>query len=244
MTDTQRVRDEEHERIAELLAADALDALDPAERAQLATLQAAHGSDCVDCAALEVEFADTAADLAFALTPRAPSDEAWERLHAATRDSVVRQLPVPHRRRNRILAAAAAVVLLGAGIGVGYGAHSGSGHGNESAVAAFLARPGTRLATFSTPANQSLSVLYQPGHSAAWLVGQALPAPAKDRVYELWYQRNGEQRMHPAGTFSGGSISKKTTLATDFAALAVSVEPHGGSAQPTGKPLYLLPIHR
>jgi hypothetical protein len=141
-----------------------------------------------------------------------------------------------------VLAAAAAVVLLGAGIGIGYGVHSG--RSDQSAVAAFLAQPGTRLATFDTPASQSLSVLYQPGHSSAWLVGQDLPAPSSGHVYELWYQRNGEQRMHPAGTFSGGKISKKTSLAGDFGALAVSVEPPGGSPQPTGKPLYLLPIHQ
>jgi anti-sigma-K factor RskA len=243
MTDIQHLREEEHEQIAELLAVDALDALDPAEREQLARLRAAHGLDCVDCAALEVEFADTAADLAFALPSRTPSPGAWDRLHAATQDTAVPQLATRRGLRTRILAAAAAVVLVGAGVGIGYGIHSGTSS-DKSAVAAFLAQPGTRLATFGTPTDQSLAVLYQPGHSAAWVVGQDLPAPSKGRVYELWYQRSGETHMHSAGTFSGGSINKKTTLAGDFAALAVSVEPPGGSAQPTGKPLYLLPIHQ
>src|SRR5579875_3686763 len=111
--------DDDHTRIAELLAADALDALDPAQQRELSTLRAGHGQDCGDCAVLEAEFAETAADLALLAPPRRPGPEAADRLMAA-----VHQAPIELRTRRRtvriITAAAAAIALVAAGFGIGY----------------------------------------------------------------------------------------------------------------------------
>lgn len=231
---------EDHERIAELLAVDALDGLDPDAARELADLRAVHGRDCGDCAVLEAEFAETAADLALTLPARRPSPGASDRLLAA-----VQAAPVELRTRRRTVrlatATAAAVVLVAAGFGIGYATHSG-GDGNKPAIAGFLAEPNARLAAFPTGSGRSLALLYRPGHTRAWLVGAGLADPPDGRVYELWYQPAGQQRMHPAGTFRGGSVTQKTSIAAHSAVLAVSVEPHGGSAQPTTKPIYVLSL--
>jgi hypothetical protein len=268
-------RDEgDHDRYAELVAADVLDGLDPPDRADLTAIRTAHGPDCADCRHIDTDFAETAADLALTLPPIQPHPHAADRLltaaiRPAAASPTAHQVPVDPartgaedratenrsaatpvptivatgRRRSRVLlAAAAAVILFAAGGGIGY-ALRGSGHPNTtSAVAAYLAQPGTRAAAFPTTGDTALSVLYRPGHTTAWLVGSNLPAPSADHVYELWYQPVGGHRMHPAGTFSGGTVHTTTTLASSIAALAVSIEPHGGSPQPTTTPIYTLTV--
>jgi hypothetical protein len=115
------------------------------------------------------------------------------------------------------------------------------GQSTQSAIADFLAQPGARLVAFPTSSGERLSVLYRPGHPAAWVVGAGLPHPPGNRVYELWYQPAGSSRMHAAGTFrpgNTGSVRAPATVNSPITALAVSVEPHGGSTQPTSQPLY------
>jgi len=71
-----------------------------------------------------------------------------------------------------------------------------------------------------------------------------LPAPPPGRVYQAWTLAKGAQRVAPSVTFvpsSGGvSIVRLPQSATDLAAVAVSVEPAGGSQQPTTKPIALV----
>lgn len=74
----------------------------------------------------------------------------------------------------------------------------------------------------------------------ALFTASGLGAPADDRVYQLWVLRDGE--ASPAGILSADA-GRVQALADDFVAgdgLAVTVEPAGGSEQPTTDPIVVL----
>ena len=76
------------------------------------------------------------------------------------------------------------------------------------------------------------------------VIGSNVTEPPDGKVYELWFLPEGGARMEPAGTFAPrrGSVHASVQLGKSFTALAVSVEPRGGSEQPTTAPLYLARI--
>ena len=82
---------------------------------------------------------------------------------------------------------------------------------------------------------------FHPGDTHGFILGTNLPAPPGTRVYELWFQPAAGAAMVPAGTFvpRGGTVVAPVTLGRSFVALAVSVEPSGGSDQPTSPPILL-----
>lgn len=73
----------------------------------------------------------------------------------------------------------------------------------------------------------------------ALLVGRNLPSLPEDQVYEAW---TIEDAPEPAGTFTteDGSVVLELPEATfDAQAVAVTVEPAGGSPQPTTDPVFV-----
>lgn len=70
------------------------------------------------------------------------------------------------------------------------------------------------------------------------------PPPA-GRVYQAWTLARGSQRMTPSVTFApegGAAVLRLPQSATNVVAVAVSVEPVGGSQQPTTKPIAVVKI--
>ncbi|MGC1380837.1 MAG: anti-sigma factor [Candidatus Baltobacteraceae bacterium] len=69
----------------------------------------------------------------------------------------------------------------------------------------------------------------------------ALPAPPPGKVYQAWTLPKGSKRMAPSITFEpqagGQTVVRLPQSAANVAAVAVSVEPAGGSLQPTTKPI-------
>jgi anti-sigma-K factor RskA len=64
-----------------------------------------------------------------------------------------------------------------------------------------------------------------------------MPSPPSGKVYELWTIAG---RPAPAGTFtpgSGGSVVRLPAAALAAKQIAITVEPSGGSSQPTTKPV-------
>jgi len=100
------------------------------------------------------------------------------------------------------------------------------------------------VATLAAAGDRSLAVTFRPGAREAWVVGTGLPDPAGGKVYELWYRTGASPRMQPAGTFSprDGTVVSKVDVGTSFDRLAVSVEPSGGSEQPTTTPIYIVSV--
>lgn len=77
-----------------------------------------------------------------------------------------------------------------------------------------------------------------------YLAMDALPPPPRGKVYQAWTVRNGAARMSPSVTFvpnrDGVAVVPIPVDASTIAAVAVSVEPDGGSKQPTGTPTFVL----
>src|SRR6266542_3550257 len=90
-------------------------------------------------------------------------------------------------------------------------------------------------------ARTRLAAAVRPGQSAAWIVGSGLPTPSGDRVYELWFQPEPSAKMQPAGIFTptDGRVVAPVTVGALFVVLAVSIEPAGGSRQPTTQPVFV-----
>jgi hypothetical protein len=69
-----------------------------------------------------------------------------------------------------------------------------------------------------------------------------LPAPAPGKVYQAWTQRRGGKGMTPSITFvpqSGVTLVELPVSADGLVAVAVSVEPEGGSKAPTSTPTFV-----
>lgn len=77
-----------------------------------------------------------------------------------------------------------------------------------------------------------------------YLAMEALPPPPKGKVYQAWTLRNGATRMSPSVTFvpdaSGVAMVSIPVDASIVTAVAVSIEPDGGSKQPTSTPTFVL----
>ncbi|MBV8066854.1 MAG: anti-sigma factor [Candidatus Eremiobacteraeota bacterium] len=73
-----------------------------------------------------------------------------------------------------------------------------------------------------------------------------LPALPAGRVFQAWTLARGATRVAPSSTFAPGSggvaVVALPEAATNIAAVAVSVEPYGGSSQPTTKPIAVVRI--
>ncbi|MDQ2873116.1 MAG: anti-sigma factor [Candidatus Eremiobacteraeota bacterium] len=77
-----------------------------------------------------------------------------------------------------------------------------------------------------------------------YIAMRQLPPPPKGKVYQAWTKRAGVKAMSPSITFvpsSGGvAVVPLPESATKIVAVAVSVEPEGGSKQPTSTPTFIV----
>lgn len=78
------------------------------------------------------------------------------------------------------------------------------------------------------------------GHNL-YIAMQALEQPPKGKVYQAWTLPKGSKTMAPSITFRPGAFGEAVlrlpVSANAVVAVAVSVEPAGGSKQPTTKPI-------
>jgi anti-sigma-K factor RskA len=77
-----------------------------------------------------------------------------------------------------------------------------------------------------------------------YIAMNALPPPPKGKVYQAWTLHTGATQMSPSVTFvpnpGGVAVVPLPVNAAQVAAVAISVEPEGGSKQPTSKPTFVL----
>jgi anti-sigma-K factor RskA len=228
-----------HEELEELIAADVLDGLDELGRRRLLQELSRHGPECEECRRLTVEYSEVAGGLAMTLDPAPMSAGAEDRLLRAARGEQ------PGRRPRRYVAAAAmaAVVALIAGT-VGYAVAPRARSEPTDEALAFVSQPGVQVVRFAPRDGQHLAVAFRAGGTGGWVIGSNLSDLPGGKVYELWFQPTGETGVRPAGTFvpTDGTVASPADLRGTFAALAVSVEPPGGSAQPTSEPIFVAPI--
>ena len=228
------------EHVSSLTGAYALDALDELERARVER----HLAECDRCAAEARSFRETAALLAAAAaTPPPP------RLRARVLDEVNRtqQLPpvVAARRRpprpgsTRWLAAAAAALLLVSGA---LGTAAWQAYQDAEQARQFAAAV-TEVLT--DPQRQVVDAEFADGQGTVMVsgdrvvvVGEGVSAPPAGRTFQLWFI--GEDGPRPARTLEPAGDDAFWADAQGIRpgdAVGVTVEPEGGSQQPTSDPV-------
>lgn len=149
--------------------------------------------------------------------------------------------------------AAAAAVLLVAALGAGaWGlrvqqerddalSQLAAAKGSPSAVMGqILAAPDARLQEATRPEGGTLVIAHSRQHSLAGVMTLGMPAPGEGKVYELWLI-DAAGNATPAGLVVGdGTTWNELRGGVGTASyLGVTVEPAGGSPQPTSEPVML-----
>ncbi|MFF3542963.1 anti-sigma factor domain-containing protein [Streptomyces platensis] len=238
-----------------LTGAYALGALSEQESAEFTR----HLAQCPACTQEVRELQETAARLALAVAEVPPAG-LRTRVMAALPE--VRQLPprgrhatvVPLRRgmRHRLpyLAAAACLVVAALAGGLAVNARneadeqrnrSARAEQQAAAVSALMTAPDATFHTTALKGGGSGTVVASKRRGQSAFLYHGLPALSGQRVYELWYSRNGA--MEPAGLVETGSSSGAMLLTggpQGADGVGVTAEPPGGSSRPTTAPLAVL----
>lgn len=232
----------------------ALHALPPDEEAAFEN----HLASCAECRR-EADGLTRTASMLGAGEARAPSPELRTRVLGQI--STVRQerLEPPRagahpRRRQRVLgfALAASVAAAAALGGVAWWQHTEADtaqekaadlHTGAEALADVLAAPDATISTAELPQGATASVVASRAQGQAAFIASGLPPLTDDQVYELWYAEAGDFR--PAGLLSGAGGRQAHILDGPLAgatAVGITVEPAGGSQQPTTDPLSVISV--
>ena len=218
----------------DLAAPYALDALDGDERARYE----AHLTQCATCRRDVGRFSESIAAFAEAGAVAPPAhlkERVMASIEAAAHPDVI--IPLRHPRRSRLTAFAVAALfaLILATIAI---AQSSGAASIEDVLAAGDAR------TFEVTTKEiAATFVYSPSHDAGVFQSDTLAAPTPGTVYELWLI--GDAGPTPAGLFVPGKSGRSVALVEAVEpglVLGLTLEPDGGSPQPTGEVLFTLPI--
>jgi len=244
------------ESLHALSGAYVVDALDTAEREAFEQ----HLPGCRDCQAEVSSLREAAALMAddAALTPPSslrtsvlasistvrplpPEAGAEPRATAGTSPVVV---PMRSRRRFRVAALAAAAAVL---VAVGIGAVFQPWHDDSPPIAGVTAADRVLAASdakhfeVSFPDGSSATVVRSISKRQAVLLTDNMPAPPKGKVYEVWLQ-DPTGHMAKAGLMPTAGDNKVLLEgnASQATGVGITVEPEGGSVQPTSQPIALV----
>lgn len=229
----------------------AVDAVDGRERDRFER----HLHRCPPCSQEVLGLRETATRLAVAVA-RVPPPRLHERVMAAA--AVTRQLPPltdlssaarPDRRwipRLAIgLAAAAVAVAIVLGVVLAGRQHQlDAAQTRQRAIAEVLNSPGARIASRPTSLGGSVTVVVSRQLGRAVYTTAGLPPLPRSKVYQLWLL--GPPRTRSAGLLPR-AIAGRTVplLAAGLASgdsFGVTVEPAGGTPQPTTAPIVDIPL--
>jgi anti-sigma-K factor RskA len=174
---------------------------------------------------------------------------------AAGADTNVIPLQRGVQRRNRLiglLAAAAVVVAVAMGgwaVQSRNDANQATARAQQAAQAAqaltqVLTAKDAKTASGSFIAGGNGTVVVSRSQGRALLVAADLPVLPSGKVYEAW-TFSSSPTPKPAGTFTAGAAPAVVTLppaAVSASQVAVTVEPSGGSQQPTTKPVFAVTL--
>ncbi len=242
-----------------LVGAYAVDAVDDIERARFEQ----HLETCPECRAEVASLRAVASELSYLtsttpparlrvqvlrditavrpLSPAVAPDAGHALDEKARRDGPVAPgsaAPRPHRT-GRWLAAAAAVVLIGGGAVVVHPWDRQS-QGQVTVADRVLQAPDARRTEKTIAGGASATVVHSKSVGRAVIIARNLPPAPAGKVYELWLQ-DPAGGFTPAG-FVPGPGDQTVVLEGDASGAAgagITVEPQGGSPQPTTAPLAL-----
>lgn len=235
----------------------AVDALDDLERVAFER----HLTECADCRAEVASLREAAALLAETTAVEPPAALRDQVLAAIT---TVRPLPpeVPqaatmsapeqsrqprHPRFRLLAAAAAAVVLVGAGAVVWQQPWEDASTQETVplSVDAVLDASDAKSSSLEFPGGAAATITHSDSLKSAVIVTEKMPPPPKGKVYQLWLDQPG-RGMVSAGVMP---IKEDQTLLLDGDAATatgagITVEPEGGSTEPTSEPIALFDFGR
>lgn len=213
----------EDELMHELAAGYAVDALGPDEERAFEE----HLARCPRCREEVAALTAAAAQLAYASPPADPPAALRERIMTAVRQERSER----YRPRPRWAVPALAAAALASCAAVGLGVWAATLHSRLDSPQALHALP---------LRGASGSVVVARGGSAA-LVVTGLPSTPGGKTYELWVIRG--RGAEPAGLFEPGpartTVVRLSRPLASGARVGVTVEPAGGSPQPTSAPVIL-----
>lgn len=222
--------------IHHLTGAYALDAVDDIERARFEQ----HLAECEDCR-VEVASLREAAGLLSETTAVTPPPALRESVLAGISQvrplpPVVHRTPVVQRRWFPLLVAAAVVAILGVGAGIWQPWAPSQDSSLTAAERVLEASDARSVAVDLGDAGRATVTRSESLGKAVITTEDMAPAPS-GKVFELWLQVEGE--MLPAGLMPPGG-DQQMVLDGDAAtatAVGITVEPEGGSPEPTSDPI-------
>ena len=215
-----------------LSGAYAVDAVDDLERASFER----HLADCPTCRAEVASLRETSAALADDSAVAPPPA-----LRAAVLDGIGRVRPLPPvtvggpvHRRKWFPALVAAVVL--ALVGVGAAVWQPWREDTSTTLTAadrVLADPDAQRVTQELPNGATATIVRSAKEHRAVIVTEDMPPAPQGKVYQLWLQTPAED-MVPAGLMpASGTTALLDGDSDDAIGVGLSLEPEGGSEQPT-----------
>lgn len=243
-----------------LSGAYAVNAIDPAERERFER----HLASCPSCAHEVAGLRETATRLALAVARVPPPEMKAAVLGTAAQTrqypplvahpergarhrsgrAAIPKIPRPRLAVAFAAVAAALVIALGITAGVQHG-QLDQARAQQQAVAAVLSAPDARLVSARTSLGGTATMVVTARLDKMVFTAQGLPALASARVYQLWL-------LTPSGGaissgFLPGAVGGRTAPVLSAGPpsgdrVAVTVEPAGGSRQPTTRPIVVLSI--
>jgi anti-sigma-K factor RskA len=215
-----------------------LDAISETEREEFER----HLQNCPTCDAEVRGLRETAARLALAcaVTPPARMEQ---QVLAATYRTRHRRRVQPERalrfpRRIAVLAAAASVA---AAVALGItqlSARHQLDHARDTAIARVVTAPDACVEAARTSAGGNVTVVTSAALREAVVSTSGMASLPSSRVYQVWV-------MSPSGARSAGLMHGSSLLASSVRPgdrIGITVEPAGGTTQPTTTPVAVLPV--
>ncbi|MGH2699063.1 MAG: anti-sigma factor [Actinomycetota bacterium] len=225
--------EQSHEEVKDLLGAYVVGAVPPEEVPSIR----AHLLTCDECMAEADHLSDAADSLLSSVEPVAmPPAFTRTVLERVERERAGTTLSMPSRRRWKPLMALsfAAVVVFAAVMGaIALNARQDADANRRLATALLGGSQGIELEGAG-----GVVAKVVPGETGAVFVATGLEDVPSDRTYQLWLMREGVPVS--AGTFDvseGVAILRTSRSPRAFDGAAVTIEPSGGSPQPTTEPV-------
>jgi anti-sigma factor RsiW len=223
-----------------------LDAISDIEREEFER----HLQHCPACEAEVRGMRETAARLALACAVTAPARMEQQVLAATYR---TRQLPplsadrprraaprlVPRVPRRLAMLAVAASVAAAVALGITQlSAQHQLDHARDTAIARVVTAPDARVEAARTSAGGNVTVVTSAALREAVVSTSGMASLPSSRVYQVWV-------MSPSGARSAGLMHGSSLLASSVRPgdrIGITVEPAGGTTQPTTTPVAVLPV--
>ncbi|NUK73831.1 anti-sigma factor [Streptomyces lunaelactis] len=232
-----------------LTGAYVLHALAPDERAEFER----HLQMCPACTQEVRELAETVGrlGLAVAVTPPPALKQRVMRQVSTERQDPPRvsRRARPGRALSRFALAACLAAAAGLG-GVAVWQHQEVQDARQEAqrsqrhaeeLASVLSAPDARVTTGKLTDGATGTVVVSRARNKAAFLASGMPKPPQGKVYQLWFSDGG--KMRPAGLMDPAAATSAVLMDGPVGAavaMGITVEPAGGSPQPTSDPLALL----